>query len=267
MSASAVGVPAERPSRAAARFWRSRPQAPCVWEALEQDLADALRASEAPGLQAFFSSPRLRGRGCRRCGSHAEVEAPVVADEEAPIYQKRRPRLSLPSAALFTSWRESPEPCLLQEQKDGSTSAIAMQAAAPSTSSLPSRGRLHASASERGLIADGQQELQPPEAPRGTTAGISVSCAAVTKLNLCTVLLPFWQPNQVLFEDSGLANSSECAICFEYFVLGEPVRTLPCLHRYHASCVDPWLLRRWSCPLCKLEIGGGGYLGRSLEAA
>jgi hypothetical protein len=37
--------------------------------------------------------------------------------------------------------------------------------------------------------------------------------------------------------------------------MGELVRTLPCFHRFHAACIDPWLLlRRDACPVCQLSV-------------
>lgn len=41
-----------------------------------------------------------------------------------------------------------------------------------------------------------------------------------------------------------------CSICTEDFVAGEDVRLLPCRHKYHPACVDPWLLNvSGTCPL------------------
>jgi hypothetical protein len=41
-----------------------------------------------------------------------------------------------------------------------------------------------------------------------------------------------------------------CSICTEDFVTGEDVRVLPCQHKYHPACVDPWLLNvSGTCPL------------------
>lgn len=41
-----------------------------------------------------------------------------------------------------------------------------------------------------------------------------------------------------------------CSICTEDFALGEDVRVLPCDHKYHPQCVDPWLVNvSGTCPL------------------
>ena len=45
-------------------------------------------------------------------------------------------------------------------------------------------------------------------------------------------------------------GSPTCSICLEKWEAGDVVRTLPCLHLFHAACLDPWLKKRFQCPLC-----------------
>ena len=41
-----------------------------------------------------------------------------------------------------------------------------------------------------------------------------------------------------------------CSICTEDFAMGEDIRVLPCDHKFHPACVDPWLLNvSGTCPL------------------
>lgn len=41
-----------------------------------------------------------------------------------------------------------------------------------------------------------------------------------------------------------------CAVCQESFVTGDKLRTLPCFHQFHVTCIDQWLLMATTCPIC-----------------
>ncbi|XP_074290491.1 E3 ubiquitin-protein ligase SDIR1-like isoform X2 [Silene latifolia] len=63
-------------------------------------------------------------------------------------------------------------------------------------------------------------------------------------------------------EDGGSAKGAEddltCTICLDQVNRGELLRTLPCLHQFHAHCIDPWLKQQGTCPVCKLRVVGLG---------
>ena len=50
----------------------------------------------------------------------------------------------------------------------------------------------------------------------------------------------------------------ECAICQEDFRVGETFVPLPCNdthpHKFHKKCIDPWVRRHNTCPVCRGTI-------------
>ena len=47
----------------------------------------------------------------------------------------------------------------------------------------------------------------------------------------------------------------QCAVCRCEYDDEDIVRILPCRHAEHAECLDQWLLRNRSCPLCQRDVG------------
>ncbi|CAM9525505.1 unnamed protein product [Scytosiphon promiscuus] len=45
-----------------------------------------------------------------------------------------------------------------------------------------------------------------------------------------------------------------CAICLGQYAAGEEVHVLPCLHIFHAQCLDVWIVGHPSCPYCKGDL-------------
>ncbi|GAB2288669.1 E3 ubiquitin-protein ligase sdir1 [Dionaea muscipula] len=55
----------------------------------------------------------------------------------------------------------------------------------------------------------------------------------------------------------GLDDELTCSVCLEQVNAGELIRSLPCLHQFHANCIDPWLRQQGTCPVCKYKAGSG----------
>lgn len=55
---------------------------------------------------------------------------------------------------------------------------------------------------------------------------------------------------------SGTGENITCAICLVMLVEGDAIVVLPCAaaHRFHTSCVDGWLRRNVTCPLCRVDV-------------
>nr|TKW21738.1 hypothetical protein SEVIR_4G140900v2 [Setaria viridis] len=74
------------------------------------------------------------------------------------------------------------------------------------------------------------------------------------------------RPLQKKVADAGLTNTDRacitqhgeeaaaCSVCLGAIEFGEMVWLLPvCLHLYHAECIDPWLRKHSTCPVCRSE--------------
>eukprot|EP01135_Chromosphaera_perkinsii_P005637 Nk52_evm8s356 gene=Nk52_evmTU8s356 len=63
--------------------------------------------------------------------------------------------------------------------------------------------------------------------------------------------------NDEASDNSALSDDAEdqCAVCLEEFSEGQELRSIPgCGHTFHLTCVDPWLINKQTCPLCKHSI-------------
>ncbi|XP_067105164.1 E3 ubiquitin-protein ligase RNF128-like [Osmerus mordax] len=50
------------------------------------------------------------------------------------------------------------------------------------------------------------------------------------------------------------SDSHTCAVCIDSYKPGEVVTVLTCGHFYHKACIEPWLLEKRTCPMCKCDI-------------
>lgn len=57
-----------------------------------------------------------------------------------------------------------------------------------------------------------------------------------------------------LLKQSEADKKNECAICLDHLKLNDSVKVIRnCRHTYHASCINEWILRNPSCPLCRRQ--------------
>ncbi|KAF9886699.1 hypothetical protein FE257_011213 [Aspergillus nanangensis] len=65
-------------------------------------------------------------------------------------------------------------------------------------------------------------------------------------------------PEQRTGADAGTAQDHpnfSCPICTDDFVKGQDLRVLPCNHKFHPECIDPWLVNvSGTCPLCRIDL-------------
>ncbi|XP_068429593.1 E3 ubiquitin-protein ligase RNF128-like [Clinocottus analis] len=55
-------------------------------------------------------------------------------------------------------------------------------------------------------------------------------------------------------DEETASDSHMCAVCIESYKAGEVVTVLTCDHIFHKDCIEPWLLQRRTCPMCKCDI-------------
>jgi len=57
-----------------------------------------------------------------------------------------------------------------------------------------------------------------------------------------------------------------CCVCLEDVCCEQRVRTLPCLHTFHAECAEEWLQKKKVCPLCQFPISNEGSANAEADA-
>ncbi|XP_071701515.1 NEP1-interacting protein 2-like [Rutidosis leptorrhynchoides] len=73
---------------------------------------------------------------------------------------------------------------------------------------------------------------------------------AINKLPKCT----FDNSWKAIHRDEK-CKETICAICLQDFENEEEGRKLPsCRHVFHLKCIDEWLIRQGSCPICRRDV-------------
>ncbi|XP_027331862.1 NEP1-interacting protein-like 2 isoform X2 [Abrus precatorius] len=61
-------------------------------------------------------------------------------------------------------------------------------------------------------------------------------------------------PHHMILKDMKTENTC-CTICLQDIEVGEIARSLPrCHHTFHLICVDKWLVKNDSCPVCRQNV-------------
>lgn len=97
---------------------------------------------------------------------------------------------------------------------------------------------------------DGTQETQPRDenAPRQSMTSVRSGIGAASgHLDTSNVAAGAALPES--------SDALGCSICTDDFEAGQDLRVLPCDHKFHPECIDPWLLNVSStCPLCRIDL-------------
>lgn len=54
--------------------------------------------------------------------------------------------------------------------------------------------------------------------------------------------------------EKGELETPNCSVCISDISKGEETLLLPCGHMYHSGCVEPWLKKNNTCPVCRFEL-------------
>lgn len=54
--------------------------------------------------------------------------------------------------------------------------------------------------------------------------------------------------------DVHAGEEEKCPICVMDFENNEEIKELPCKHMFHPGCIDTWLVRNCTCPICKRDV-------------
>ncbi|KAL8554357.1 hypothetical protein ACS0TY_002510 [Phlomoides rotata] len=73
---------------------------------------------------------------------------------------------------------------------------------------------------------------------------------------LVVAAIPTVNFNREAFNNNSMENT-QCAICLSDYQEKEVMRIMPkCGHTFHVSCIDIWLRKQSTCPVCRLSVQG-----------
>ncbi|XP_060560691.1 uncharacterized protein LOC132720549 [Ruditapes philippinarum] len=52
----------------------------------------------------------------------------------------------------------------------------------------------------------------------------------------------------------GQEEIDECNICMTNYEEGDSQKILPCFHSFHSLCIDKWIKKNATCPICRVEV-------------
>ncbi|EOA82931.1 hypothetical protein ACJQWK_04679 [Exserohilum turcicum] len=127
----------------------------------------------------------------------------------------------------------------------GSTAEIRDVNGAPATASNEDANHATTSA----------QAAQAPPPPATEGAAETRQEAAPAEIEGIAPAQPAGVAAAAVADTTSNDQSLVCSICTEDFEKGQDLRVLPCNHKFHPECVDPWLLNvSGTCPLCRVDL-------------
>lgn len=70
----------------------------------------------------------------------------------------------------------------------------------------------------------------------------------------CLHMEVYYSSSETTLEELECRVVQDCGICLETFMEGDELIRLPCGHRFHSACLDPWVRKCGDCPFCRRGI-------------
>lgn len=86
---------------------------------------------------------------------------------------------------------------------------------------------------------------------RGLTPGPYLDHGLSKSFRQTLPIIPFDKKFADMREDT------QCAVCLGDYQLNEKLQQLPvCKHSFHVNCIDEWLAKNTTCPMCRTSLIG-----------
>ncbi|GIL48151.1 hypothetical protein Vafri_4840 [Volvox africanus] len=226
----------------------------CLWHCVfrpvqmrRQQVAAAMAAAASAAVNAAGNAPGGRGgnrnRVPRRYLRMMTTSVYSVKDAAAAV------TASTQAAAASVTSKDALKVCTSggAAKDDDTTSAVAELPGQHHQQGTPEAAR-ERKALERPTSAT-------PDKPQPAPVAVVVVTGAVPTVGSMTSLPPPPSSSGPGSHSEPEASGGEvCSICLSEFEDGERVKHLPCKHFYHVACIDQWLGRDITCPLCKDNV-------------
>ncbi|PWZ11716.1 Sucrose synthase 4 [Zea mays] len=102
------------------------------------------------------------------------------------------------------------------------------------------------------------------ESPEDDAYPSSSAAAACSPVGLDAAAIASYP--KVAFSSKAAEADAMCSICLSEYRDGETLRVMPeCRHGFHVACLDAWLSRSASCPVCRSSQDAAGEIAAELQ--
>lgn len=189
------------------------------------------------------------------------TSATTLTDQNRVFVVKEERKSSIASETVFTAFSPSLRPILSdQEEKAEQTDeniAWQLQEQYLRDSGMPFRQR--SSDTEILSMREFLDSISSPASmvQRESMSNLSlpfISRHSVSEFGFGSTAIEIDSLPLIVCEKGSKFVDELCLICRDAFQPSEHLRLLPCLHAFHANCIDAWLARSRQCPTCQNSI-------------